>query len=96
MVVQKAFMLENGNKLPIEIGIGIDVISVGISFLRFLEIAEKINIEVVVVTDNDGSIEALNKKYKDYLGEKIKKLILKSALMKRNMKEIWKNSTIIL
>ena len=89
-------MLENGNKLPIEIGIGIDVISVGISFLRFLEIAEKINIEVVVVTDNDGSIEALNKKYKDYLGEKIKKLILKSALMKRNMKEIWKNSTIIL
>lgn len=67
LVVQKAFMLENGNKLPIESGI--DVISVGTSFLRFLEIAEKINIKVVVVTDNDGSIEALNKKYKDYLGE---------------------------
>ena len=67
LVVQKAFMLKNGNKLPIESGI--DVISVGTSFLRFLEIAEKINIKVVVVTDNDGSIEALNIKYKDYLGE---------------------------
>lgn len=67
LIIQKAFMLENDNKLPIEKGI--DVISVGTSFLRFLEIAEKINTEVVVVTDNDGNVAALNKKYKDYLGE---------------------------
>ena len=70
LVVQKAFMVKNDNKLPIEKGI--DVISVGISFLRFLEIAEKIGTEVAVVTDNDGDVEALNKKYENYLGENAK------------------------
>lgn len=70
LVIQKAFMVENDNKLPIEKGI--DVISVGTAFKRFLEIAEKINTKVVVVTDNDGNIEALEKKYKNYLGEKQK------------------------
>lgn len=70
LVVQKAFMVKNDNKLPIEKGI--DVISVGISFLRFLEIAEKIGTEVAVITDNDGDVEALNKKYENYLGENAK------------------------
>jgi len=65
LVVQKAYMSENNGKLPIENGI--DVISVGISFLRFLEIAEKINMEVSVVTDNDGDIVALQEKYKNYI-----------------------------
>lgn len=65
LVVQKAYMIQNSGKLPIEDQI--DVISVGISFLRFLEIAEKINKDAVVVTDNDGDIEALKKKYKNYL-----------------------------
>jgi hypothetical protein len=63
-------MLENSGKLPIEDEI--DVISVGTSFLRFLEIAEKINKSVVVVTDNDGDIGAVHKKYENYLGDKIK------------------------
>lgn len=66
LVVQKAFMKMNDGKLPIELGV--DVISVGTSFLRFLEIAEKINKQVAVVTDNDGDVEALCKKYSDYLG----------------------------
>lgn len=65
LVIQKAYMLENGGKLPIEDGI--DVISVGISFKRFLEIAKKINQNVVVCTDNDGDVEAIKRKYADYL-----------------------------
>ncbi len=63
-------MRNNDNKLPIEKGI--DVISVGTSFLRFLEIAEKIGVIVAVVTDNDGNVEAVEKKYKNYLGDNAK------------------------
>lgn len=66
LIVQKAYMVNNNGKLPIEDGI--DVISVGISFLRFLELAEKLEKSVAVVTDNDGDIVALNKKYQNYLG----------------------------
>ena len=65
LVVQKAFMLDNDGKLPIEKGV--DVISVGTSFLRFLEIAEKIGTKVAVVTDNDGDYEnKITKKYEAY------------------------------
>lgn len=73
LIVQKAFMVNNDGKLPIEKGV--DVISVGTSFLRFLEIAEKIGTKVAVVTDNDGNVEALNKKYENYLGDKVKQNI---------------------
>ncbi|HWY38630.1 MAG TPA: ATP-dependent endonuclease [Bacteroidia bacterium] len=73
LVVQKAFMVNNDGNLPIEKGI--DVISVGTSFLRFLEIAEKINKPVTVVTDNDGNLQALENKYDNYLGKKAKKNI---------------------
>ncbi len=72
LVVQKAYQVKN-EKLPIEDGI--DVISVGTSFLRFLEIAEKIQKQVVVVTDNDGNIDALKKKYENYLGDNTKDFI---------------------
>lgn len=73
LVIQKAYMDNNDGNLPIEDGI--DVISVGTSFLRFLELAKKINKSVVVVTDNDGDIEALKSKYKDYMGRNSKKFI---------------------
>lgn len=73
LVVQKAYRINNQNKLPIEDGI--DVISVGTSFLRFLEIAEKINKTVTVVTDNDGNVDAVKKKYADYVGDKKKQNI---------------------
>lgn len=73
LIVQKAFMISNDGKLPIDKGV--DVISVGTSFLRFLEIAEKIGTKVAVVTDNDGNVEALNKKYGDYLGNNAKQNI---------------------
>lgn len=67
LIVQKAYMSACQNKLPIHDGI--DVISVGTAFLRFLEIADKVKKEVVVVTDNDSDLEAIKNKYSDYLGE---------------------------
>ncbi|MBO0589448.1 AAA family ATPase [Sporosarcina sp. E16_8] len=67
LVIQRAYMDSREGKLPIEDGI--EVISVGTSFLRFLEIAEHLDIAVIVVTDNDGDLEAINKKYENYLGE---------------------------
>jgi len=59
LVVQKAYMKTHSDKLPIYDGV--DVISVGTSFLRFLEIASRLNKRVAVVTDNDGDISALKK-----------------------------------
>lgn len=73
LVVQKAYKSQNNNRLPIEDQI--DVISVGISFLRFLEIALALNLNVAVVTDNDGDVEALEKKYADYINENRKRNI---------------------
>jgi putative ATP-dependent endonuclease of OLD family len=70
LIVQKAYMMKNENHLPIEDGI--DVISVGTSFLRFLEIGEKIKKEICVVTDNDGDVDALRSKYAEYLGDNAK------------------------
>jgi len=64
LIIQKAYLVKN-KKLPIEDEV--DVISVGTSFSRFLEIAEKIKKPVVVVTDNDGDFEnKITKKYEAY------------------------------
>jgi putative ATP-dependent endonuclease of OLD family len=64
LIVQKAYRVKYG-RLPIEDGI--DVISVGTSFLRFLEIAAKIQKQVAVVTDNDGDYDnKIEKKYQSY------------------------------
>jgi len=70
LIVQKAYLTNNDGKLPIEKSV--DVISVGTSFLRFLEIAERIGTKVAVVTDNDGNVEALKRKYENYIGNNIK------------------------
>lgn len=70
LVIQKAYMNANGGKLPIENGI--DVISVGTAFLRFLEVAEKLNKSVSVVTDNDGDVAAVQTKYGNYIGANVK------------------------
>ena len=67
LVIQKAYMQLNDGRLPIEDGI--EVISVGVSFLRFLEIADFIQTKIAVVTDNDGDMEAIKKKYRNYMGE---------------------------
>lgn len=64
LIVQKAFLQEY-NEMPLECGV--DVITVAsLAFKRFLEIAEILEIDTVVVTDNDGDVIALRKKYKDY------------------------------
>lgn len=64
LLIQKVFIKKYG-KLPIEDEV--DVISVGTSFLRFLEIAKKIKKPVAVVTDNDGNFETkVEKKYENY------------------------------
>jgi putative ATP-dependent endonuclease of OLD family len=65
LVVQKAYRLGHDDRLPIEDGI--EIISVGTSFLRFLEVADKLKKKVCVVTDNDGNVEAVRKKYAAYL-----------------------------
>ena len=65
LIVQKAFMAKNEGKLPIQRGV--DVISVKLTFLRFLEIAEKVSKKVAVVTDNDGNYKNnIKKKYREY------------------------------
>ena len=51
---------------------GIEVVSVGTSFLRFFELAETMGKPVVAVTDNDGDLESVERKYEGYraLGDK--------------------------
>lgn len=66
LVIQRAYKDEYGH-LPIEDGV--DVLCVrGLAFLRFLEIAKSLNLNVAVITDNDGDIAALQEKYQNYLG----------------------------
>jgi AAA15 family ATPase/GTPase/5S rRNA maturation endonuclease (ribonuclease M5) len=71
LIVQKAYKKKYG-KLPLEDGV--DVISVGMSFKRFLEIGKLLNLDIRVVTDNDRNVEALKDKYKDYLDGKAKNI----------------------
>lgn len=67
LIIQKAYF-DKYDKLPISDGI--DVISLkGLSFFRFLEIAEVLNNKVTVVTDNDGNYENLEIKYSKYLSD---------------------------
>ena len=64
LVVQKAYMQKHNGNLPIENGI--DVISVGTAFERFLDVAVLLKKPVAIVTDNDGDIDNLAEKYKKY------------------------------
>ncbi|MPT47972.1 MAG: DUF2813 domain-containing protein [Sphingobium sp.] len=65
LIVQRAYQKKHG-KMPLQDGI--DVISVNsLAFKRFLAIAVLLKKETDVVTDNDGSVDALKKKYADYL-----------------------------
>lgn len=67
LIIQKAFMKKNKGYLPIENGI--DVISVKLTFKRFLYIARKLDLPVAVVTDNDGNYNKnIEIKYKEFFG----------------------------
>lgn len=72
LVVQRAFLdkFSTAENQILPIDKGIDIITVSLSFLRFLELASKLSIKVAVITDNDGNIEAIKKKYENYLGDK--------------------------
>ncbi len=64
LIVQKAYKQTHG-KLPLEDGI--EVITVNsLAFKRFLDIARHLNLDVSVVTDNDGDVERLRTKYDGY------------------------------
>lgn len=64
LIVQRAYMDANDGRLPIQDGI--DVISVGTAFLRFLELAEALKTPTAVVTDSDGKLDAIKEKYAAY------------------------------
>jgi len=67
LVVQRAYKDAHG-RLPIEDGI--DVISVGLSHKRFLDLAVRLKRRVWVVTDNDGkSPEQVRERFAQYLKE---------------------------
>ncbi len=64
LIVQRAYK-DMHRVLPL--ACGVDVISVGTASKRFLEIAAKLKIPIVVITDNDGSTDAVKRKYREYL-----------------------------
>ncbi|MBR8291943.1 AAA family ATPase [Burkholderia cenocepacia] len=67
LIVQAAFLKKHG-KLPLDVGV--DIISVNsLAFKRFLEIADLLQRRVAVVTDNDGDVARLEKKYAPYEGK---------------------------
>lgn len=63
LIVQRAYKDKHG-KLPIEDGI--DVISTGLSFNRFLPLANQLQRRTAVITDNDGHPDVLVNKYEAY------------------------------
>lgn len=64
LVVQRAYKDKHG-KLPIEDGI--DVISVGTSFKRFMEIANSLNLKIFIVRDSDGKADEIKADYSQFL-----------------------------
>ena len=64
LIVQKAYQQKHG-MLPLEAGV--EVISVGTSFKRFLDIAMRLNLNVAVVRDNDGDAVGKHALFADYV-----------------------------
>ncbi len=66
LLVQRAYF-DKFKNIPIQKGI--DVISVGLTFKRFLEIAQLIDKDICVVTDNDHDFDnKITKKYAEFSG----------------------------
>ncbi len=69
LVIQRGYRDVKG-KLPIEDGI--DVISVGLSHKRFLDLAIRLKRRVWVVTDNDGkTLEQVRERFSGYLDNEV-------------------------
>lgn len=72
LIVQRAYY-DKFKNIPIQNGI--DVISVGLTFKRFLEIAQLIDKDICVVTDNDHDYNNnITKKYEEFSGSKFIKI----------------------
>lgn len=69
LIIQKKY-LRQYEKLPI--ADGIEVISVGLSFSRYIEIAAALNKRIAIVTDNDNKVKELEEKYEPYINDKHK------------------------
>jgi predicted ATP-dependent endonuclease of OLD family len=66
LIVQRGYLDAKG-KLPIDDGI--DVISVGLSHKRFLDLAVRLKRRVWVVTDNDGKTsDQVKQRFSEYTG----------------------------
>ncbi len=65
LIVQKAY-LQTFKKLPLQDGV--EVISVGTSFKRFLDIASRLNLTVSIIRDNDGAAAAKTALFDNYVG----------------------------
>lgn len=63
LIVQKGFRQRHGS-LPLEQGV--EVISVGTSFKRFLDIARLLKLDVSIVRDNDGDPDGKKALFGDY------------------------------
>lgn len=67
LILKKAYLFKN-DKLPLDDGVDILCVN-GLSFKRFLEISRLLDMEIIVVTDNDGDIKKnILSKYEDYIG----------------------------
>ena len=65
LIVQRAYLQVHG-KLPLMDGI--EVIAVNaLAFKRFLDIAKSLSLAVHVVTDNDRDVDAVTRKYAEYI-----------------------------
>ncbi len=65
LIVQKAY-LQTHKKLPLQDGV--EVVSVGTSFKRFLDIASRLNLTVSIIRDNDGAFADKIAIFDDYAG----------------------------
>lgn len=67
LIVQRAYRDVHG-RLPLEDGT--DVIAVrSLAFKRFLEVGSLLGLDLTVITDNDGDVAAVKRKYAPYLDD---------------------------
>ncbi len=67
LIVHKAYWQEHGQR-PLEHGVEVICLN-SLAFKRFLDIAVLLDLNVTVVTDNDGNPDAVRQKYVDYSQE---------------------------
>jgi len=92
LVVQKAYKDKFGS-LPIEGKDGVDVVSIGTSFKRFIEITKKINKPTAVIIDADKKIESRKKDKKELDTSYIKLFFEENDLYKGKLED-YNNNTL--